>query len=47
MEKQGPGEYQKLHDETFEPKPSLGELGIEKMQVQCERIKKPGTEAGQ
>jgi len=30
MDKQGPGEYKRLHDATVEP--SLSELGIEKNQ---------------
>jgi len=32
MVRQKPGEYQKLHDETFVPKPSLSDLGITPIQ---------------
>jgi len=32
MEREKPGEYKKLHDVTFKPKPGLEELGVTKMQ---------------
>jgi len=44
MEREKPGEYQKLHDETFDPKPNLEDLGISKIQSHRWQLYNEGKE---